>query len=592
MHDFLVLIIFLISSFEYSISAEESMFFYTHLYSSSGSGKTSLLDILSGRKTVGTSTGSVRINGKVMTWSDMRSLSGYVTQEDTLPGLLSVRECLQFQAQLRVSGCPSSIAQRVNNVLQCMELTSCEEQIIGTSLYRGLSGGEKRRLSVAIELLSRPAILFCDEPTTGLDSHSALSLCQTLEVIARSGTTVIMSIHQPGPEIFKLITQAIFLTRDGRVCFCGPRKDLENYLTEDSSYTRVDEGNLADAMLHEISSCDQDALVKAFEVSQTGCAGREVLAFLSNLQQRIGISKSNEVLIQLRGKYKASWTTQFRHLSFRTMRYGMRNPFPILLHGITAVAAALILGFAFYNVPKLNDETAGVQNRFGIMFFLVLYLSLLALTSLSIWREEQRLFVVERGSGIYCTSSYLLASFLFDVLPYRMLPPLAFSLIAYPMVGLNDVSSAHRWIFFAVLFASNLTFSSVCMLIGVLARSNASANAAGSLAMLTSILFCGFLFSKRDDMPWLLTCILRWSPGSYAFEALVVNEMTGLENLYVTTTISHSEARAGPFSGVELANCFGFTGGVTFDIIALVIMAGVYFSAVFFAMKNYTKEVR
>jgi len=110
--------------------------------------------------------------------------------------------------------------------------------------------------------------------------------------------------------------------------------------------------------------------------------------------------------------------------------------------------------------------------------------------------------------------------------------------------------------------------------------------------MLTSILFCGFLFSKRDDMPWLLTCILRWSPGSYAFEALVVNEMTGLENLYVTTTISHSEARAGPFSGVELANCFGFTGGVTFDIIALVIMAGVYFSAVFFAMKNYTKEVR
>jgi ABC-type multidrug transport system ATPase subunit/ABC-type multidrug transport system permease subunit len=559
--------------------------------SSSGSGKTSLLDILSGRKTVGTFTGSVRINGKIMTSSDMRSLSGYVIQEDILPGPLSVRECLRFQAQLRVLGSPSTITQRVNDVLERMELHSHQEQIIGTALHRGLSGGEKRRLSVAIELLSKPAILFCDEPTTGLDSHSALSLCRILEDVARSGTTVIISIHQPGPEILKLITQAIFMTRDGRVCFSGPGEKLENYLVEYSRYTPIDEGCHADAMLNEISSCNQDALVKAFKASRSGQAEREVLAFLSNLQQNSRQLKCGEDLIESRGKHIAPWTTQFRHLSYRTMRYSMRNPFPFILHGITAVAAALILGLAFHDISKFNEETAGVQNRFGIMFFLVLYLSLLALTSLSIWREDQRLFVVERGSGIYCTSSYLSATFLFDVLPYRMLPPLAFTLIAYPMIGLNDVSSGHRWIFFAVLLASNLTFSSICMLVGTLARSNASANAAGSLTMLTSILFCGFLFSKRD-MPWLLWYILRWSPGSYAFESLVVNEMSGLKDLYITTTISHSEARAGPFSGEEISGCFGFTGGVRFNLVTLFIMAGVYFIGVFFVMKKFTKEVR
>jgi ABC-type multidrug transport system permease subunit len=272
------------------------------------------------------------------------------------------------------------------------------------------------------------------------------------------------------------------------------------------------------------------------------------------------------------------------------MRNAFRNPLPFILHGITAVGAALILGLAFRDTPKLNEETAGVQDRLGIMFFLVLYLSLLALTSLSVWREDQRLFVAERGSGIYCTSSYVAASFLFDVLPYRVLPPLAFTFIAYPLIGLND-TAGHKWTFFAVLLASNLACSSVCMLVGALARSNASANAAGSLAMLTSILFCGFLFSKRD-LPLVLQWILWWSPGNYTFEALVVNEMAGLEGLYVTTTISHSEARAGPFTGEELSTCFGFIGTVNFDLAILVVMSGFYFSVMVFVMKIFMKEVR
>jgi ABC-type nitrate/sulfonate/bicarbonate transport system ATPase subunit len=152
----------------------------------SGAGKTSLLDVLAGRKTVGTVTGVVRLNGRAMSPKEMRLLSGYVVQEDILPAMLTVRECLDFQARLRVpSSVPGGASGRVEAVLKRMKLVRTASTIVGGSFQRGISGGEKRRLSVAIELLSEPAVLFLDEPTTGQDSTTAVMLCKALKKIAR-----------------------------------------------------------------------------------------------------------------------------------------------------------------------------------------------------------------------------------------------------------------------------------------------------------------------------------------------------------------------------------------------------------------------
>jgi ABC-type lipoprotein export system ATPase subunit len=151
----------------------------------SGAGKTSLLDVLAGRKTVGTVTGAVRINGRAMTPREMRLLSGYVVQEDILPPMLTVRECLDFQARLRVPAGGGGPSARVEAVLKRLKLVRQAGTLIGNEFRRGLSGGEKRRVSVAIELLSEPAILFLDEPTTGQDSTTAVMLCKALRKIAR-----------------------------------------------------------------------------------------------------------------------------------------------------------------------------------------------------------------------------------------------------------------------------------------------------------------------------------------------------------------------------------------------------------------------
>jgi ABC-type multidrug transport system fused ATPase/permease subunit len=141
----------------------------------SGAGKTSLLDCLAGRKSVGTVTGEVRLNGCALHPHELRRLTGYVLQDDVLPAMLTVRECLEFQAKLRMPEAPAmpgaaareaALGLRVGAVLQRLKLGRQQGTVVGNAFKRGLSGGEKRRVSVAIELLSEPAVLFLDEPTT------------------------------------------------------------------------------------------------------------------------------------------------------------------------------------------------------------------------------------------------------------------------------------------------------------------------------------------------------------------------------------------------------------------------------------------
>ena len=128
--------------------------------------------------------------------------------------------------------------QRKKKRLAQLNLTGCGDSPIGNQFNRGISGGEKRRVSVAVELLSEPAILYLDEPTTGLDSTTAVNLTAILRDIARDGTTVIMSIHQPRLEIFEMITQVIMLTKDGRVGYCGPTLLLHDYSRQEIATIR------------------------------------------------------------------------------------------------------------------------------------------------------------------------------------------------------------------------------------------------------------------------------------------------------------------------------------------------------------------
>ncbi|KAJ6300435.1 hypothetical protein OIU76_021265 [Salix suchowensis] len=186
----------------------------------SGSGKSTLLDSLAGRL-----SSNVKMSGKVLinanrSSTDCRDIS-YVTQEDFFLGTLTVRETITYSAQLRLprKTTKQEIGSVVKNIIMEMGLQDCADTKIGNWHSRGISTGEKKRLSIGVETLTNPHVLFLDEPTTGLDSASAFFVIRALRNMAYDGKAVICSIHQPSSDVFSLLDDLLLLSAGETVYF-------------------------------------------------------------------------------------------------------------------------------------------------------------------------------------------------------------------------------------------------------------------------------------------------------------------------------------------------------------------------------------
>ncbi|KAJ8752728.1 hypothetical protein K2173_007038 [Erythroxylum novogranatense] len=197
----------------------------------SGAGKSTFLDALAGRIAQGSLEGSVRIDGKQVTTSYMKMISSYVMQDDQLFPMLTVFETLLFAAEVRL---PPSISRdekkkRVYELLDQLGLASAMHTYIGDEGRRGVSGGERRRVSIGTDIIHKPSLLFLDEPTTGLDSTSAYSVVEKVTEIAKGGSIVLMTIHQPSFRIQMLLDRITVLAR-GRLVYMGGPTGLHAYL--------------------------------------------------------------------------------------------------------------------------------------------------------------------------------------------------------------------------------------------------------------------------------------------------------------------------------------------------------------------------
>ncbi|XP_062119466.1 ABC transporter G family member STR2-like [Humulus lupulus] len=197
----------------------------------SGAGKSTLLDGLAGRIASGSLMGRVCLDGVVMNASMVKRTSAYIMQEDRLFPMLTVYETLMFAADFRLGSISrTDKKQRVEKLIEQLGLTSARNTFIGDEGSRGVSGGERRRVSIGVDIIHGPSLLFLDEPTSGLDSTSAHSVIEKVHDIARSGSTVILTIHQPSSRIVLLLDHLIVLAR-GQLMFQGPPKDVTGYLS-------------------------------------------------------------------------------------------------------------------------------------------------------------------------------------------------------------------------------------------------------------------------------------------------------------------------------------------------------------------------
>ncbi|ESW30321.1 hypothetical protein PHAVU_002G143300 [Phaseolus vulgaris] len=197
----------------------------------SGAGKSTLLDGLAGRIASGSLKGKVSLDGATMSASLIKRTSAYIMQEDRLFPMLTVYETFMFAADFRLG--PLSLAdkkQRVEKLIDQLGLTSSRNTYIGDEGTRGVSGGERRRVSIGVDIIHGPSLLFLDEPTSGLDSTNAHSVIEKVHDIARSGSTVILTIHQPSSRIQLLLDHLIILAR-GQLMFQGSPQDVALHLS-------------------------------------------------------------------------------------------------------------------------------------------------------------------------------------------------------------------------------------------------------------------------------------------------------------------------------------------------------------------------
>uniref|UniRef100_A0A2N9EJZ0 ABC transporter domain-containing protein n=1 Tax=Fagus sylvatica TaxID=28930 RepID=A0A2N9EJZ0_FAGSY len=197
----------------------------------SGAGKTTFLSALAGKVTGCTMTGVILINGKVESMQSYKKIIGFVPQDDIVHGNLTVEENLRFSAKCRLSADmpkPDKVLV-VERVIECLGLQAVRDSLVGTVEKRGISGGQRKRVNVGLEMVMEPSLLILDEPTTGLDSSSSQLLLRALRREALEGVNICMVLHQPSYALFKMFDDIIFLAKGGLTAYHGSIKKVEEY---------------------------------------------------------------------------------------------------------------------------------------------------------------------------------------------------------------------------------------------------------------------------------------------------------------------------------------------------------------------------
>ncbi|CAG8596605.1 3958_t:CDS:2, partial [Racocetra fulgida] len=356
-------------------------------------GKSTLLDVLAGRKDPKMVSGQILLNGAP---GDIKFVSQYVMQDDALMGVLTVKENIQFAADLW--------AIRVQQIIEEFGLSRVANSKIGTVFIRGVSGGEKRRASIASQVITLPKIIFLDEPTSGLDSAAAYHVMKSIGEMARKHKlTVIASIHQPSTETYSLFDKLCLIGR-GHTLYFGNRENATSYF-EGLGHVCPPYANPADHYLRLINS---DFMVDKTE------AEKHIDNFIVSYEQ----SKAHSTtLAEIRNITKPNMYLKSRSTSRYALGYKQEN----------------------------------IQDRFAAHFFSVAFLAFMSVAGIPGFLEERLVFQRERGNNFYSVGPYVLANTIIAI-PFVMIIAASFTVVAYPMIGLNgDLDHAIRFGFFLFL---------------------------------------------------------------------------------------------------------------------------------------------
>jgi ABC-type multidrug transport system ATPase subunit/ABC-type multidrug transport system permease subunit len=494
---------------------------------SSGAGKSTLLDVLAGRLISNDLTGQIRVNGKEVT--DRRAFrkeTGYVMQSDALFPLLTVRETIRYAAYLRVA--EKSIEEKealAEMIIKLLRLQKCADTIIGDEEKRGLSGGEKRRVSIAVDIVHFPAIIFLDEPTSGLDSTTAQSVIESLKLLCmKLNCTVLLTIHQPSMRLFQSLDRVMFLVQ-GRVSYLGETSGLYDYtrslyqLTEKGNNLPV--ANPPEVFLDLLDDLAKEGnLQKAFDFHD-----KQKVLTRSNTSAEDGMTSSKKQSLVLASSkntdvtYANNLWMEAYFLLHRMFRNIVRTPELFIARLVTHIFFGILVGTLWLKTED-TDEGFGYRAAYQVMT-IAMYMWT-SLEALPIFFNQREIFKREYSSGAYRAGSFAWTALLIQ-LPFLLILSCIYATISYWLINMPPQASTfffHLFANFTIMTAAH-SFSTM---LSVLLPNPMTAQTVGSAVFAVMFLFSGY-FIKRSSIPHYWLWMHYLSLFKYGYDSEMINSI-------------------------------------------------------------------
>lgn len=538
----------------------------TAIMGPSGSGKTSLLNILANRVISipgATLTGSIELNGKPRDEEIFKEISAYVLQHDVLYSFMTVYETLSLAANFFYGNTITLEAREilVNNIILSLGLLKCKDTIIGDENSRGISGGERKRVSIGVEMVSNPSILFLDEPTSGLDSFQALSVMSVMASLANSGRTIVASIHQPRTSIYNKLSSVILMS-EGQVIYIGDAKDAIKFF-EKASFICPQSVNIADFYLDVISMDYRNAEVEAESrqriqlltsmwnddahanhnnnidiesghISDTSNNNTTSTSTTSVSSSDITSGSSSSFLTETKKKdpfmttssivgraSKVGWFVQLYYLLWRQSVESSKNYWALRIRILQSLLFGVLFGLIWSDIT--NDQT-GIQSIVGLFFICSLNTAFTSCAAtLNVFPKEKLIVRKEEAANSYSLSAYYISKLIAEG-PINVIIPFVFASIIFWVSGL-PFRSFTTYIFFSLF----VVCSSLCGIAEGIMLSAIAPNAQIGQAMMPPVNVFAMLFSgvmiNVDSLPVAVQWISKISFVRWIFEGLLVNQL-------------------------------------------------------------------
>ncbi|KAJ1919906.1 hypothetical protein H4219_001686 [Mycoemilia scoparia] len=555
----------------------------TAIIGSSGAGKTTLLDTLAGRLKGGNLSGSIAFQGQPRDIHLYKHKVAFVEQEDLLYSTLTVEETIRYAAELRMPSRTFSQQERsdrVERVISDLRLNNVRHTRIGGPFQRGVSGGEKKRVSIGVEMVTDPSIIFLDEPTSGLDSNSADMVVEMIHSLTKSQScSAIMTLHQPSAKLLNMFDKVILLS-GGEIVYqgwvsavvgyfgdigypCPPRENPADYfidlMTIDyRSPEKLEESHARVSILtqayrthaQQLDSTDNRAMYDSRPKDEHNSQNPEVYKFQdaaygsakdleggSHLPGQKHLEKHSRLF--KRSAFPNSWFHEFGILARRYWVSQMRNVVYLAGLGGQTLIMFLLIGFTYF---QMGTDGASIQNRIGLLYFLLMYTTFpIVMPLLQVLIENRAIMLRERASGVYRVSSYYLSTLIVQ-LPFAFIPGLLLATGVYFLTHLQ-YSAAKYFTFFAITISMQLASVGLAFMVSAAVETFDIATIIAPTLMVLFILYGGNLANAGTVTP-----VLRWikwvSYMYYGYSGIAQNEFRGLT----------FHCKSGTTSGICFAN--------------------------------------